>query len=269
MRTLRITLAYDGTNYVGWQVQPNGVSVQEVVEAALERLTGERIRVVAAGRTDSGVHALGQVISFTTRAMVPTDRFRAALQTFLPRDVIVREVHEAPAGFSARYAAVRKRYRYVIHDGDAMPPFLRNYAYHHRGPLDVAAMHAAAREFIGTHDFRCFESQFPNKATSVRTVTEAAVVRALGWPIWDGSATTQPTAGPGEFITFEVVADGFLYNMVRAMLGTLLEVGRGRWTDDDVRRIVQEQNRGQAGATAPPHGLYLVEVEYGEAGVRS
>jgi tRNA pseudouridine38-40 synthase len=277
MRTIRLTLAYDGTGYVGWQVQPNGVSVQAVVEAALQKLTGETIKVVAAGRTDSGVHALGQVASFRTKSAIPVDAFRPGLQHFLPEDIVVRDAAEVASDFHATYSATRKRYRYVIHNSRVADPFVRRYAWRIATPLDALAMNEAAQAIIGTHDFRCFESQFPNKATSVRTVFEASVGRCGGWPVWEwrtalcapgrgwpiGSHPVTADESHGDFIWFDIAADGFLYNMVRAIMGTLVKVGLGKWSADDVRTVIERQDRAHAGETAPPQGLYLVQVDYG------
>ena len=275
VRHLCLTIAYDGTDYVGWQVQPNGVSVQSRVERAIEKLTGESIRIMAAGRTDSGVHALGQTVSFQTRSRIPVENFRQGLQTHLPDDIVIRVVRETADDFHATYSATKKQYRYVIYNGRAPHPFARRYSYHYHGPLDVAAMHAAARIVVGTHDFRCFESHFPNKASSVRTVTRAQVRRQSGWNTWQASrfsgtesaawthGNTGDTTAGGDFIWFDIEADGFLYNMVRAIAGTLLKIGRGFWQPDDMQRIIDSQDRSQAGETAPPQGLYLVRVDYG------
>jgi tRNA pseudouridine38-40 synthase len=292
MRTIRLTLAYDGTNYVGWQVQPNGPSVQSAVEQALLKLTGDNVRVLAAGRTDSGVHALGQVVSFRTTATLSAEAFQHGLQHFLPDDIVVREAAEAADDFHATYSAKRKRYRYVIHNSRVPDPFVRRYAWRIGTPLAAEAMDAAAGVLVGTHDFRCFESQFPNKATSVRTVFEASVQRVPGWATWRlvsvidslresssspdhslressaarrGSLPESTPARPDDardFVCFEIAADGFLYNMVRAITGTLVKVGLGAWTVDDVRKIVASQDRARAGETAPPVGLFLVSVEY-------
>ena len=269
MRNIRLTLAYDGTNYVGWQVQPNGSSVQAAVESAVHELTGETVRLTAAGRTDAGVHALGQAANFRTDSAIPIENFRGGLQTFLPADIIVRDVRPAHPDFHATYDAVEKRYRYVIHNHPIRSPFFNRYTWSLSGTLDDAAMQQAAAELIGRHDFRSFESHFPNKATSVRTVTDAVVGRLPGWSVWSPASLFSPAEHlatgnllPDEFICFEIVADGFLYNMVRAIVGTLVKVGRGQWTADDVRRIIAGRDRSLAGETAPARGLSLVQVDY-------
>jgi tRNA pseudouridine38-40 synthase len=265
MRNIRLTLAYDGTGYVGWQIQPNGISVQGTVEAAIREFTGFETSLLAAGRTDAGVHALGQVTSFRTESAIPCRGFRAGLQTFLPRDILVRDADEAPLSFHATHAAKRKRYRYMIDNSRSAHPFLRNYAHEIPSPLDVPAMHAAAQVLVGKHDFRAFESHHPNTASSVRTIFEASVGRFAGWPAWNADAAWEhANSAPGQFVWIDVVADGFLYNMVRAITGTLIRVGHRKWDADDLRRILEGQDRRQAGNTAPACGLYLVSVDYGD-----
>lgn len=260
-RTLRMTLAYDGSNYCGWQIQPNGVSVQSVVELALKDFTGDAVKVVASGRTDAGVHAVGQVVSFATGSTAPTRGFLHGLPVHLPPDVVVRDVVEAAPGFNARFDAKRKWYRYVIHNSAIRVPFLRSYTMWQRSRLDDVAMNAAVQQLVGTHDFRCFESQWPNRSSSVRTVFRASVSRAAGWDVWSGnvSSTSEQAA---DFILFDIEADGFLYNMVRSIAGTLIHVGRGRWSPADMRRILETGDRTHAGETAPPQGLYLMSVGY-------
>ena len=263
MRNVCLTLAYDGTNYVGWQVQPNGPSVQAKVEEAIEKLTGESARLLVAGRTDSGVHALGQVANFETESRINCCNLRSGIQNFLPDDIVVRQAADVGPEFHATYSAKQKQYRYVIQNSQVRDPFLRKYTHHVRTELDSSAMHAAAQVLVGTHDFRSFETQFPNKATSVRTVTEVTVERHHGCPIWSQQVVPERHARrDGEFIWLEIVADGFLYNMVRAIVGTLLRVGRQTWTAKDVVRILESRDRSQGGETAPAHGLYLVSVEY-------
>lgn len=263
MRTLRMTLAYDGTNYCGWQIQPNGVSLQQVVERALSQFTHEPVCVTASGRTDAGVHAMGQVISFETASTAPCHGFLHGLPVHLPDDIVVRDVEEVPSGFNARFDATRKWYRYVIHNSPIRLPFLRTAALWQRSHLNDVAMHEAACVLLGTHDFRCFETQWPNRSSSVRTIYRSSVSRMTGWPVWTrGRDSSQTGSERADFICFDIEADGFLYNMVRAIVGTLIHVGRGRWSADDMRRILESGDRSHAGETAPPHGLYLMQVDY-------
>ncbi len=274
MRNIRLTLAYDGTGYVGWQNQPNGTSVQSVVEAGIREFSGTKVSLIAAGRTDAGVHALGQVANFQTESAIPCQGFRAGLQAYLPRDVLVVDADEVPLEFHATYAAKQKRYRYVILNDRAAHPFLRNYAHEYHAPLDDREMHAAGQVLVGTHDFRAFETQHPNTASSVRTVFELTVSRFSEWTAWntcrpdraEGAGAALPHAdAAGEFISIDIVADGFLYNMVRTIAGTLIRVGERKWDAQKVHEILEHGARPQAGPTAPACGLYLVRVDYGEA----
>lgn len=245
MPNLKITLSYDGTDFFGWQTQPDKRTVQQTLEEAIARLTGEeRIRVNASGRTDSGVHAVGQVANFLTSTRIPAEKLAAAINAHLPEDIVVRLAEEVPEAFDANRDAVRKLYRYVIHDGPVPSPFLRRYACQSRHALDAGAMARAARALAGRHDFRCFETEWPNRASSVRTITHIAVNRA------------------GDYVWLDVEADGFLYNMVRAIAGTLMNVGRGYWPHTQVAEIVRNQDRTQAGPTAPASGLFLMRVSY-------
>ena len=295
-RNIMLTVAYEGTNYRGWQVQPNGLTVQECVERATEKLTGTRCNVLCAGRTDSGVHALGQVAGFRTESTIPASQFRRGLQRFLPEDIAIVQSQEVSDQFHATYSAVRKRYRYLIFDGAVLPPFLRNLVHRSRRMLDVAAMRQALPSLLGTHDFRCFETNYPNKATSVRTVMEVTLQRVPHWSAWTPASIQQTTSttgdtdirtqgghsGPGDsavhcwqptdarphedpsspLICFEIMADGFLYNMVRAIVGTLLRVGTGGESPEYMAAVVASMDRGTAGCTATPEGLYLVHVDY-------
>lgn len=264
MCNIRLTLAYDGTPFAGWQVQPAARTVQGELEAAITRLAGEQVRVLSAGRTDAGVHALGQVASFQTNSTIPGEKWRPALQGQLPPEIVVRHSEEVPPDFHATYSATSKRYRYVIFNSPIDDPFLRRYAWRLNGPLDVEAMSAAASCLQGTHDFRCFETEWPNKATSVRTVMDVRLQRLAAWSGWSGMpiADTPPACGEGPFISFEIEADGFLYNMVRSIVGTLVNIGRGRWPVDVMRQIMESGDRTRAGETAPAQGLYLVHVRY-------
>ncbi|MBL8794442.1 MAG: tRNA pseudouridine(38-40) synthase TruA [Planctomycetia bacterium] len=248
MRNIKLTVSYDGTDFNGWQMQPGFRTVQATLEEALQPLTGaERVRVNASGRTDTGVHAVGQVVNFRTAALHTPEVFLRATNARLPDDIVIRDAAEVPEDFDANRDAKRKLYRYVIHDGPTPDPFQRRYAHHCRYALDAAAMHCAALALRGTHDFHSFETEWPNRQTSVRTVTHIAVNRC------------------GAYLWLDVEADGFLYNMVRAIAGTLINVGRGYWPAEHVAGILRAEDRNQAGPTAPPHGLFLMRVTYDEA----
>lgn len=250
MRTLKLTVAYDGTDYAGWQFQIGKPTIQDAIENAIEKVTGRRDRVLASGRTDAGVHALGQVVRVRTDSRLPPDVFLRALNANLPHDIAVLDAVEASADFHPIADAHRKRYRYVIHDGPTRDVFARRYAWHYvYGRLDAEAMQRAAAALLGTHDFSSFESSGAERKTSVRTVSDLSVERGRA-------------GGRENFITLEIEADGFLYNMVRAIVGTLVQVGRGvrpeRWPGDVLRMC----DRSAAGPTAPPEGLFLLNVEY-------
>jgi tRNA pseudouridine38-40 synthase len=247
MRNIRLTVSYDGSEFHGWQTQPGLRTVQETLEGALCQLTQERVRLNASGRTDTGVHALGQVANFQTGSRLGLDVLVRGANAHLPADIVVREAAEAAADFDANRDAVRKLYRYVLHDGEVPDLFLRNYCWHIRYRLDAAAMARAGRALLGTHDFRSFETEWPNRASSVRTITHLSVNRFGHW-IW-----------------FDVEADGFLYNMVRAMAGTLVNIGRGYWTEDRAAAILTACDRTLAGPTAPALGLFLMRVSYGQS----
>ncbi len=245
MRNIKLTISYDGTDFHGWQTQPGLRTVQETLEKAIAELTGEpRIRLNASGRTDSGVHAFGQVANFYTASHYRPEVLLRAVNARLPPDVILREASEVPEAFDANHDAVRKMYRYVIHDGAVPELFLRRYCCHSRRRLDDAAMRRAAACLKGRHDFRCFETEWPNRMSSVRTITHVGLSRLADW-IW-----------------LDVEADGFLYNMVRAIAGTLINVGRGYWPETQVAEILAAGDRTRAGATAPAAGLFLLRVTY-------
>jgi tRNA pseudouridine38-40 synthase len=267
-RNIMLTIGYDGTQYRGWQVQPNGLSVQECVETAVARLTGEQRRVYCAGRTDAGVHAIGQVANFHTNCAIPIQNVRRGLQCFLPEDITIISTSEVAPKFHATYSAVRKRYRYVICDSDVCPPFLNRFVHRCRYHLNVELMNEAVQYLLGTHDFRCFETQFPNKSTSVRNIMEASICRIPGWSPWVSRHEWMPSYGrpysnaERPIIVFEVMADGFLYNMVRAIVGTLMEVGRKKNRPEFLAEVIASMDRTRAGITAPASGLYLVHVDY-------
>ncbi|MGD9127969.1 MAG: tRNA pseudouridine(38-40) synthase TruA [Planctomycetia bacterium] len=244
MRTIKLTIAYDGTDYAGWQIQPDRATVQSVLEEAIERVTGQASRTLASGRTDAGVHALGQVVGFRTDSDLACDTLVRALNANLPEDIAVLDAEEVADGFHPIGDAVRKRYRYVIHDAPIRDVFYRRYAWHCRYQLDVEPMAQAAEMLLGKHDFSSFESTGAPRESSVRTITDISVVRH------------------GDRIEIEVEADGFLYNMVRAIVGTLVEIGRGSMDPGWMHQVLSAQERKAAGPTAPPEGLFLVKVDY-------
>jgi len=248
MRSIKLTLAYDGTAYSGWQVQPGETTVQEVLERAIEKVTGQQVRAIASGRTDAGVHALGQVVGFRTETHLSTDVLRRALNAELPHDVAVLEAADADEGFHPIRDAVRKRYRYVIHDGPVRDVFRRRYCWQYNRRLDAAAMARAARALLGRHDSSSFETSGAERKDSIRTIHEIQVERGRG--------------EERNLVTIEVEADGFLYNMVRAIVGTLVEVGRGAEEEAWVAQVLAAADRRAAGPTAPPQGLFLVRVQY-------
>jgi len=267
MKTIRLRIAYDGTNFAGWQVQPDQTTIQSCVEQALFELTGKKISVLSAGRTDSGVHAIGQVASFRSNFNIPAPKWRPALQSKLPKEIVILESDHVHDDFHATFSSTSKRYRYLIYNNVVDNPFFQQYAWRISQPLDAQKMHDAAQSLIGKHDFRSFESNWPNKATSIRTITDLSVTRSHPWNLWSPVPLAQQTqnTNDGPIICLEIEADGFLYNMVRTITGTLVNVGRGTWDASEVQRIMLAQDRTIAGATAPACGLYLAVVHYPES----
>jgi tRNA pseudouridine38-40 synthase len=244
MRNILLVLSYDGTDFSGWQRQHGQRTVQQVLEEAIDRLTGVEPTTHASGRTDAGVHALGQVVHFYTAARHDSAVFVKGLNAMLPDDVRVREARDVPQSFHATLDAKSKLYRYVIDNGPIADPFQRRYSYHVFKRLDAAAMHRAAQALHGRHDFHSFETHWPNRTSSVRMITHIAVSRT------------------GDFVTVEVEADGFLYNMVRSIVGSLMLVGTGRREESWVASALAAEDRSAAGPTVPPQGLFLVRVLY-------
>lgn len=244
MRTIKLVLEYDGTNYAGWQVQPGQDTIQGRLEAALKTLTGEDLRVVASGRTDAGVHALGQVAHFRTESSMKADEFQKALNSLLPRDIAVKEAVEEAEDFHARYSAKRKLYRYVILQVESRSAFSHRYDWDIGYDLDVPTMVRGAQYLLGTHDFSAFRAASCTAKNPVKTIYRLEVHQR------------------GDDIVFLIEADGFLKHMVRTIVGTLAEVGRGYIRPKTVKSILESRDRSQAGPTAPPQGLFLLEVTY-------
>lgn len=250
MRFLKLTVAYDGTAFAGWQVQPNERTVQASLEQAVTQITSEEVRVVASGRTDAGVHALGQAVSLSTNSDLANDVLLRAINANTPHDLVVLDVADAPDGFHAIRDAVGKRYRYVIQDGPLTDVFSRSYAWHVPQTLDADAMRTAAKSIVGRHDFKSFEAAGSERKTSIRTVTDLTVERIIEKRF--------------QRVLIEIAADGFLYNMVRNIVGTLVEVGRGNQSAEWTSEVLEAKDRQVAGPTAPAHGLFLIEVDYDE-----
>lgn len=248
MRCVKLTLAYDGTNYCGWQIQRSGRTVQAVVEEAVARLTGETLRVTASGRTDSGVHALGQVASFETACHLPMNAFVLGLNTYLPLDVRVQEAQEVPIPFDPIRDARAKRYRYQVQEGPIPDVFQRRFAWYQPGFLDMDAMLKAAELMVGRMDFAAFQTSGSPRATTIRHVRELQIVRHQN--------------ERSSMVCFEIESNGFLYNMVRNIVGTLVLVGKGRHPWTWVQEVLDSRDRRRAGPTAPPQGLFLVRVAY-------
>jgi len=256
MPHFRITLAYDGTDFVGWQRQASGVSVQGLIEDALRTLDGRGVDVTGAGRTDAGVHALGQVAAFTIARELAPGALVRALNAHLPHAVRVLTAEDAPPTFHPRFSARTKTYRYRLWNGDVMSPFERRYAWHVPGPLNVEAMRAAARLFEGRRDFAAFQATGSSVATTEREILVSTI---------STTGDTEDTEGKTDVVVYEVTGTGFLRHMVRIIVGSLLEIGRGRQPVEWITGAIASRNRTTAGPTAPPDGLFLVRVEYADA----
>jgi len=257
MRTVKLTVAYDGTRFVGWQRQASGESIQGWLERALEPLEGAPVTVHGAGRTDAGVHALGQVASVSLGGTHDSATLMRALNAQLPPDIRVRAVEDVAADFHARFSARRKTYRYLVRNATFANPFERTFAWHVPEPLRVTDMIAAAASLRGRHDFSAFRSTGSDVTTTVRTIRRSEL-RGLA----DAQYLPDTSAG-GVLLAYEVEGEGFLRHMVRAIVGTLVEVGRGARTAESMTSLLEVGTaRAEAGPTAPAHGLYLVGVAY-------
>lgn len=246
MPTLLLTISYDGTLYSGWQVQPNGLAVQQVVEDALEQVLKERVQVRSSGRTDAGVHARAMAASFTTSRCLPERAFVEGVNRFLPADVAIQSARIVPEGFKPITMAYAKWYRYTIINTSVRSPLDRLYSWQVREPLALAAMEEAARLFVGTHNFAAFRASNCVAKTTVRRIDDVRI-------------TAQ-----GNRITIDVTGGGFLKNMVRIMVGTLVDIGKGRFLVEHIETLLRDGDRTKAGSTAPACGLCLMHVEYPE-----
>lgn len=244
MRRIRLRVAYDGTNYSGWQIQPSAITVEKVLDDAIHQLTGEHIHVIGASRTDAGVHSMGNVAVFDTASSIPADRFTYALNRYLPDDVIVQESDEVNADFHPRHCDTKKTYCYRILNTEFGIPQKRNYTWNVAGNIDIDRMKKAAGYLIGEHDFKSFCCVKTQAESTVRTVYSLDVDKK------------------DDEIHITITGNGFLYNMVRIIAGTLIQVGKGRFEPEYVQYMLDACDRTQAGQTAPPQGLTLMKIDY-------
>lgn len=243
MRNLKLTIQYDGTKYCGWQKQPNSSGIQGTIEYAIYEITREKVNIIGSGRTDAGVHALGQVANFKTNSNIPAARIPDALNAKLPKDISIIDCQEVSDDFHSRYSATGKIYRYLIYNKPYRSPLYKDISYHVRYDLDIQKMRVEAQSLLGTHEFKGFMSSGSSVKDTVRTIHNISIEES------------------GDLIALEVEGNGFLYNMVRIIVGTLVDIGRGR-IDKPLEEIIASQDRGEAGHTAPAHGLFLKKVHY-------
>lgn len=244
MKRIKLTVAYDGTDYCGWQIQPNGITVEEVLNRNLSELTGEEITVIGASRTDSGVHAQGNVAVFDSDTTIPPERIAYAVNRKLPEDIVVIRSEEVPGDWHPRYQETEKTYEYHILNREMPDPVRRRDTYFVSYPLDLEAMRHAAAYLKGEHDFRSFCNIHTDVQDTVRTIYDLDIIRS------------------GDLVTVRIRGNGFLYNMVRIIVGTLVRVGRGFYSPGQVKEILEAKERTSAGVTAPPQGLVLVKIDY-------
>jgi len=246
MRNIKLIIEYDGGAYCGWQRQSNGLAIQQVIEECIGKMTGESVRLTGSGRTDTGVHALGQVANFHTTSPLSERSLLLGINSLLPADIVIREVCETSPSFHACFDAVSKAYLYRICNRQVRPALERNHAWFIWEPLDLARMKETLPVFLGTHDFSSFCSTHTDSSDHTRTILAMEVER-----------------GPDGRIDISVEADGFLRYMVRTIVGTLVDCGRGKCSREEVSEILSARDRRKAGLTAPPQGLFLVDVKYG------
>lgn len=244
MRNIKLTIEYDGKCYNGWQKQPNKLNIQGEIERAIHNITKEEVDLIGSGRTDAGVHALGQVANFKTNSQISIEKIPLAINSQLKNSIVIKEAEEVDERFHSRYNAKHKTYRYIINNSKCGTAIYRNLEYSYPFKLDAEKMKQASKYFEGEHDFKAFKSSGTSSKNSVRTIYKAIVKQE------------------GEKIIIELTGNGFLYNMVRIISGTLLDVGLGKIQAEEIPEIIESKDRQRAGKTLPAHGLYLVEVKY-------
>lgn len=245
MRNIKLTIMYDGKDFNGWQKQPNKLNIQGTIEKVLSEMTGEEIELNASGRTDAGVHSFGQVANFKTNSKIPIEKFPIAINSKIKKSIVITNAEEVEERFHSRYNCKRKTYRYVIDNSEFPTPIYRYLEYHIPNKLNIEEMKKAAKYFEGEYDFKAFKSSGTSSKSSVRTIYKAEVKKAENNRIY-----------------IELTGNGFLYNMVRIISGTLVEVGLGKIKPEEIKNIIESKDRHKAGKTLPAHGLYLMNVNY-------
>lgn len=245
MRNIKLTIMYDGKDFNGWQKQPNKLNIQGTIEKVISEMTGEEIELNASGRTDAGVHSFGQVANFKTNSKIPIDKFPIAINSKIKKSIVITNAEEVEERFHSRYNCKRKTYRYIIDNSEFPTPMYRYLEYHIPNKLNIGAMKKAAKYFEGEHDFKAFKSSGTSSKSSVRTIYKAEIKKTENNRIY-----------------IELTGNGFLYNMVRIISGTLVEVGLGKIKPEEIKNIIESKDRQKAGKTLPAHGLYLMNVNY-------
>lgn len=244
MRNIKLTIEYDGKDFKGWQKQPNKLNIQGEIEKAIENITGEKVELIASGRTDAGVHAMGQVANFKTNSNMPIEKIPIAINSQVKNSIRIQNAEEVDENFHSRFNCKKKTYRYVIDNSKYGSAIYRNISYHMPIKLDVEEMKKAIKYFEGEHDFKAFKSSGTSSKSSIRTIYKADIITE------------------GTNIAIDLTGNGFLYNMVRIIAGTLVDVGLGKIKADDIPAIIESKDRTRAGKTLPPHGLMLLNVVY-------
>jgi len=244
MRNIRLTIEYDGKDFNGWQKQPNKANIQGSIENAIYEITGEEVELIASGRTDAGVHSFGQVANFKINSTLSVAKIPKAINSKLKKSIVIKKAEEVDGKFHSRYSCVSKKYRYVINNSFEGTAIYRGLEYHMPVKLDISKMKKAIKFFIGEHDFKAFKASGTSSKSSVRKILDAKIKEQ------------------GEKIFIEITGNGFLYNMVRIIAGTLVDVGLGKIKPEEIEDIIEQGDRSKAGKTLPPHGLYLIEVNY-------
>ncbi|CAK7003511.1 tRNA pseudouridine(38-40) synthase TruA [Tissierella carlieri] len=244
MKNIKLTIEYEGTNYSGWQKQENAITIQGKIEEAIEKATKEKVKLIGSGRTDGKVHALGQVANFLTKSNIPGEKYKYALKFLLPEDITIIESEEVDLKFHSRFDAIKKRYKYIVYNGELPRAIYRNFSYHVHYDIDIDKMIEASKHLIGTHDFATFMAANSDVNSTIRTIYNISIEKNK------------------DLIEFNIEGNSFLRNMVRIIVGTLLYVGFGKIKKQDLPKIILDRRREGAGPTAPPQGLFLEKVFY-------